>query len=298
MRCLITGGSGFIGRALCRSLLADGHEAIVLTRDPQRARRRLPAQVALIERLRDAPNVDAVVNLAGENLAERRWTEARKQALRESRLATTRNLVDWIGACKHNPRVLVSGSAVGWYGARGDEELAEDAAAGNDFAAQLCRDWEAEAAKATAFGVRVCRVRTGIVLDADGGALEKMLLPFRLGLGGPFGDGRQWMSWIAREDEVRLIRWLIDTESAQGAYNATAPMPVTNADFTRALGAALHRPAILPAPAFALRLMLGEMADLLLTGQRVIPARAQAQGFKFLRGDLAAALNAILHTAA
>ncbi|MBS0581687.1 MAG: TIGR01777 family oxidoreductase [Proteobacteria bacterium] len=298
MRCLITGGSGFIGLALCRSLLADGHEAVVLTRDPQRARRRLPAEVALIDRLCDAADVDAVVNLAGENLAERRWSEARKQALRESRLATTRDLVDWIAACKQKPRVLVSGSAVGWYGARGDEELAEDAAAGNDFAAQLCRDWETEAAKATAFGVRVCRVRTGIVLDADGGALAKMLLPFRLGLGGPFGDGRQWMSWIAREDEVRLIRWLIDTESAQGAYNATAPMPVTNADFTRALGAALHRPAILPAPAFALRLMLGEMADLLLTGQRVIPARAQAQGFKFLRGDLAAALNVILHTAA
>ena len=298
MRCLITGGSGFIGRALCRSLLADGHEPVVLTRDAGRARQRLPTEVALIERLGDAGGVDAIVNLAGENLYDRRWTAARKQALRASRIDTTRHLVDWIAAQQRKPRVLVSGSAIGWYGPRGDEELDENASPGDDFAAQLCRDWEAEAEKASAFGVRVCRVRTGIVLDADGGALAKMLMPFRLGLGGRFGDGRQWMSWIAREDEVRLIRWLLDTESAQGAYNATAPAPLTNAEFTRTLGAALHRLAILPAPAFALRLMLGEMAELLLSGQRVLPARAQAQGFAFRHRDLAGALNAILQTAA
>lgn len=294
MRHLITGGSGFIGAALSRALLAGGHEVVVLTRDAQRARRRLPAGVVPVERLRDAGEIEAVVNLAGENLSARRWTNARKQALRESRLATTRSLVDWIAARTHKPRVLVSGSAIGWYGARGDEELDETAHSGDDFAAHLCRDWESEAEKAGESGVRVCRVRSGIVLDVDGGALAKMLLPFRLGLGGRFGDGRQWMSWIAREDEVRLIRWLIDTDSARGAYNATAPIPVTNADFARVLGAALHRPAILPMPAFALKLMLGEMADLLLTGQRVMPARAQAQGFAFRYPDLPAALEAIL----
>lgn len=294
MRILITGGSGFIGQALCRSLLADRDEVVVLTRDAQRARTRLPAEVALIERLRDAGEVDAAVNLAGANLAGRRWTAARKQTIRESRLGTTRSLVDWMAAREHKPRVLVSGSAVGWYGARGDEALDEDAAPGSDLAAQLCRDWESEADAATVLGVRVCRVRTGIVLDADGGALAKMLLPFRLGLGGRFGDGRQWMSWIARADIVGLILWLIRTESAHGAYNATAPAPVTNADFSAALAAALHRPALLPVPAFALRAMLGEMADLLLTGQRVMPVRAQAQGFRFRYSDLFSVLRQIV----
>ena len=295
MRHLITGGSGFIGQALCRSLIADRHDVVVLTRNAQRARRRLPAEVALVERLRDAGDVDAIVNLAGENLSEHRWSDVRKQALRESRLATTRSLVDWIGAHTHKPRVLVSGSAIGWYGPRGDEKLDESAQSGDDFAARLCRDWEAEAEKAKSFGIRVCRIRTGIVLDADGGALAKMLLPFRLGLGGRFGDGKQWMSWITRADLVSLIRWLIGTESAQGAYNATAPKPVTNADFAQALGTALHRPVMLPAPAVALRFMLGEMADLVLTGQRVIPVRAQAQGFAFRYCDLSAALNSILN---
>lgn len=294
MRCLITGGSGFIGRALCRALLADGRQIVVLTRAARRVRELLPAQVALVERVQDAGDVDAVVNLAGENLSDRRWTTARKQALRASRIDTTRNLVDWIAARERRPRVLVSGSAIGWYGPRGDEKLDENASPGDDFAAHLCRDWEAEAEKASALGVRVCRIRTGIVLDADGGALAKMLPPFRLGLGGRFGDGRQWLSWIAREDVVRLIRWLIDTEAAPGAYNATAPAPVTNADFTRALADTLHRPAILPVPATALRLMLGEMADLLLTGQRVIPAHAEREGFTFRYRDLSAAFTRIL----
>jgi uncharacterized protein (TIGR01777 family) len=292
MRYLITGGSGFIGQALCRSLIDDGYTVVVWTRDARRAHSRLPASVALIEQLSDAGEVDAVINLAGENLADGRWTDARKQEIRASRLRTTRDLVAWMAAHACKPRVLVSGSAVGWYGPRGNEELGEDAKPGEDFAAVLCRDWEAEAAKAAALGVRVCFVRTGIVLDADGGALKKMLLPFRLGFGGRLGDGHQWMSWIARVDIVGLLRWLAETESAAGAYNATAPVPVTNADFVRALGAALHRPAVLPAPAFALRLLLGEMADLLLTGQRVIPVRALAQGFDFRYSDLSTVLRA------
>jgi hypothetical protein len=190
--------------------------------------------------------------------------------------------------------VLVSGSAVGWYGPRDDEELGEDAEPGGDFSAQLCRGWEAEAIKAEALGLRVCRVRTGIVLDAGGGALAKMLPPFRFGIGGRMGDGRQWMSWIARADLVAMIRWLIDSDAASGAFNGTAPAPETNAGFARALGRALHRPAALPTPAFALRLLFGEMADLLLTGQRVVPRRALAQGFAFRFPRLGPALEAIV----
>jgi len=294
MHHLITGGSGFIGSALCRSLVADGHRVTVLTRDIERARGRVPEAVFLIDRLDFAEKVDAVVNLAGENLAGGRWTAARKHEFVGSRIGTTKRLLDWIDRQDSAPAVLVSGSAIGWYGPRGDEELDEDADIGNDFSAHLCRDWEAEASKAEALGVRVCCVRTGIVLGADGGALKKMLLPFRAGIGGRMGSGRQWMSWIARADIVALIRWLIDHDSARGAYNGTAPAPVTNAEFARALGAALHRPALLPTPAPALKLLFGEMADILLTGQRVLPRRATVEGFAFKYPELSAALSAIL----
>lgn len=294
MHFLITGGSGFIGSALCRSLVADGHRVTVSTRNADRARPRLPAHVTLIEALDAAADIDAIVNLAGENLATGRWTERRKREFIDSRVGTTRRLLEWIARQPRKPRVLVSGSAVGWYGPRGDEELTENAQPGTDFSARLCQAWEAEALKAEAFGVRVCRLRTGIVLDADGGALKKMLLPFRLGVGGRMGDGRQWMSWIARSDLVALIRWLAETTAASGPYNGTAPGPVSNAQFAAALGAAVHRPALLPTPAFAIRLLFGEMSDLLLTGQRVLPARATAAGFRFGHADLAAALAAIL----
>jgi uncharacterized protein (TIGR01777 family) len=294
MHYLITGGSGFIGSALCRSLIADGHRVTVLTRDIARARQRVPDAVFLIDRLDFAQGIEAVVNLAGENLASGRWTAARKHEFVASRIGMTKHLLDWIDRQDSAPAVLVSGSAIGWYGATGDEELDEDADLGNDFSAHLCRDWEAEAIKAAALGVRVCRVRTGIVLGADGGALKQMLLPFRLGIGGRMGSGRQWMSWVARDDIVALIRWLVDNGDARGAYNGTAPAPVTNAEFARTLGAALHRPALLPTPAFALKILFGEMADILLTGQRVVPKRAVAEGFKFKHPDLAPALAAIL----
>jgi uncharacterized protein len=294
MHHLITGGSGFIGSALCRSLVADGHRVTVLTRDIERARGRVPEAVFLIDRLDFAENIDAVVNLAGENLAGGRWTAARKHEFVGSRIGTTKRLLDWIDRQDAAPAVLVSGSAIGWYGPRDDEELDEDADIGNDFSAHLCRDWEAEASKAEALGVRVCCVRTGIVLGADGGALKKMLLPFRAGIGGRMGSGRQWMSWITRADVVALIRWLIDHDSARGAYNGTAPAPVTNAEFARALGAALNRPALLPTPASALKLLFGEMADILLTGQRVVPRRAMAEGFAFKYPELSAALSAVL----
>jgi hypothetical protein len=290
MRILITGGSGFIGRALCQSWLAEGREVVVLTRQIERAAAVLPAATRLVAALDEVGEVDAVVNLAGANLSTRRWTEAYKRVLRESRLGTTRALYDWIEGLARRPSILVSASAVGWYGPRGDAILDENAEPGVDFAARLCRDWEAEAMRIESLGVRVCRIRIGIVLDPSGGALAQMQLPFRLGLGGRIGDGRQWMSWISRADLVALIGWLIDSERARGVYNATAPQPVTNAEFARALGRALHRPAVLPLPGFVLRLRFGEMADLLLSGQRVIPARARAEGFTFRHPDLTTAL--------
>ena len=291
MQYLISGGSGFIGHVLCRELVRDGHGVTVLTRNAARAAVRLPPEVRCVERLEQATSADAVVNLAGENLAAARWTAARKQRLLASRLDTTRALLAWIAAQPSRPRVLVSGSAIGWYGARGDEALGEDATPGEDFAAQLCRAWEAEAMRAAELGVRVACVRTGLVVHPSGGALARMLLPFKLGLGGRLGDGRQFMSWIARSDLVRLIRWLAHNDAAHGAYNGTAPAPVRNAEFARILGAWLHRPALLPAPAFALKLLLGEMAELLLSGQRVLPQRAQAQGFAFECAELGQALR-------
>jgi uncharacterized protein (TIGR01777 family) len=294
MDWLITGGSGFIGAALCRDLVDDGQTVTVLTRDRVRAAARLPDSVHLIGSLDAAENADVVVNLAGENLAGGRWTRARKAEFVASRIGTTQRLVQWIATREHRPQVLVSGSAIGWYGPRGDEELGEDSAPGDDFGARLNRDWEDAAQRAEDLGVRVCRIRTGIVLGRDGGALAKLLLPYRLGLGGPIGDGRQWMSWIARDDLLALIRWLVEHGEARGAYNATAPAPVRNAEFARTLAAALHRPAILRTPAFALRLMFGEMAGLLLTGQCVLPVRAIADGFAFRHPELAGALDSIL----
>lgn len=291
MNYLITGGSGFIGSALTTSLLKDGHHVTWHSRDVAKARQRAPVAVTVIDRYESAQDVDVVINLAGENLAAGRWTETRKRAFRESRIGNTQRLVAWMATLPRKPAVMVSGSAIGWYGPRDDERLDENSKPGDDFSARLCRDWEAEAVKAEALGIRVCRLRTGIVLAADGGALAKMLPPFRLGIGGPMGDGRQWMSWISRDDLIALIRWLVETSSATGAYNGTAPDPVTNADFARTLAAALHRPAVIRTPAFALRLLFGEMADLLLTGQRVMPTRAVAEGFSFQNSHLAAAVE-------
>jgi uncharacterized protein (TIGR01777 family) len=294
MHYLITGGSGFIGRALSRALVADGERVTVLTRNIARARPHLPDQVVLVEKLDAVRDADVVVNLAGENLSNRRWTAALKQEFRDSRIGTTRRVLDWMSAQPRKPSVLISGSAIGWYGPRGDEGLSEDVQPGDDFPAHLCRDWEAEADKAQALGVRVCRLRTGIVLDHDGGALKKMLLPFRLGIGGPIGSGRQWMSWVSRADLVALIRWLAVNANASGPFNGTAPKPVTNAEFAKALGHAVHRPAVMPMPGFALQLLLGEMSEMVLTGQRVLPVRAGAAGFQFKYAELPAAFAAIL----
>lgn len=291
MNILITGGTGFIGTALCPLLVKSGHRLSVLTR--QRGMPDTPG-IRWVGRLDEVDAADAVINLAGESLTAGRWNDARKRLFRESRIGTTRALVDWMAARTVPPRVLVSGSAIGYYGPRDNVPLDETAKHGGDFAAMLCRDWEAEAQRAEALGTRVCRLRTGIVLGRDGGALARMLPAFRMGMGGPLGNGRQWMSWIHRDDLVRLILWLLETQTFDGACNGTAPRPVTNADFARALGAALHRPARLPMPAPALRLMLGEMASLLLTGQRVLPIRAQAGRFRFRYPELDAALRDVL----
>ncbi|MGH8037104.1 MAG: TIGR01777 family oxidoreductase [Stenotrophomonas sp.] len=291
MDILVTGGTGFIGRRLCARLLAQGHAVTVLTCHPGRT---TVAGAHSVARLEDVGPVQAVVNLAGEPIMQGRWTPARKQALLDSRLGTTRGLLAWMDGLHERPQVLVSGSAIGYYGPRGDEVLDEAAAPGHDFAAMLCRQWEAEAFKAEALGVRTCVLRTGIVLDRDGGALARMLPPFRLGAGGPMGDGRQWMSWIHREDLVGLIVWLLEHDNARGAYNGTAPEALPNAAFARTLAASLHRPALLTTPAFALKLAFGEMAGLLLTGQRVVPARALQDGYRFQYPELAQALHAIL----
>lgn len=295
MHVLLTGGTGFIGHVLCGHLLQAGHTLSVLTRDPARARTQLPAGARVVATLDEARDVEAVVNLAGEPLMAGRWNATRKAAFRASRLGTTQALIAWMARQSLRPRVLVSGSAIGYYGPRDDEALDESAAPGDDFAALLCRDWETEAMQAESLDVRTCRVRTGIVLAADGGALAKMLPPFRLGAGGPMGDGRQWMSWIHRDDLVRMIAWLLDSDRAGGAYNGTAPEPVTNRDFARTLGKALHRPAVLPTPAFVLKAGFGEMAQLLLTGQRVLPAHALAEGFAFRFPSLDIALRDLLH---
>jgi len=292
MHVLITGGTGFIGRELCKALFMAGHPVTVLTRDT--APPPLPG-VRLIGQLDAAQGIDAVVNLAGEPLAAGRWNDARKQAFRDSRIGTTQKLLSWIDSLAKRPRVLVSGSAIGYYGASDDSLLNESAPPGEDFAAMLCRDWETEAFKARALGLRVCTLRTGIVLATDGGALAKMLPPFNLGMGGPMGSGEQWMSWVRRCDLVQLILWLLHNEAASGAYNGTAPQPVTNREFARTLGAVLHRPAVLTTPAFALKLLFGEMAEsLLLTGQRVVPSKAEAEGFVFHQPELDAALRDLL----
>ncbi|MGS1077951.1 TIGR01777 family oxidoreductase [Pseudoxanthomonas beigongshangi] len=293
MRILLTGGTGFIGRPLCARLMAGGHRLTVWSRHPALARQRLPG-VAVIEDLAEAGEIEAVVNLAGEPLAARRWNARQKQAIRDSRLGTTAKLIRWMTPQLRRPHVLVSGSAIGYYGPRDDALLDESTPPGEDFAATLCRDWEYAAMQAEDLGLRVCRLRTGIVLGPDGGALGKMLPPFRWGMGGPFGDGRQWMSWIHREDLVSLIVWLLEQESAGGAYNGTAPEPVRNRDFARGLGRTLHRPALLPMPAPLLRLALGEAAQLLLTGQRVIPMHALVEGFRFRFPQLDDALRDVL----
>ena len=296
MRVVLAGGSGFLGSALRARLQRDGHTTAVLTRSP-----RGPDDIAWTPDGTAGPwrtsldGADALINLAGEGIGDRRWNDARKRALRDSRVLPTRSLVAALAECRQPPPVFVQGSAVGYYGSRGDETITETSAPGSDFLSALCVQWEHEAEQASAV-TRVALVRTGLVLHPDGGALAELLRPFRLGVGGPLGSGRQYMPWIHRDDWVSLVLWIAGAPMARGALNATAPNPVTNREFTRALGRAVHRPAFVPVPAPALRLLLGEFAESLLTGQRAIPARAQELGFTFQYPTLAAALANLLRT--
>jgi uncharacterized protein (TIGR01777 family) len=299
MRIVIAGGSGFLGSALVDTFLSAGHDVVVLTRRPRPGPGRLTyvgwiPNGASGEWSRAIHSADAVVNLAGESIAARRWSTRQKEEIRRSRILATRSVTTAIRESPRQPRVLVNASAVGYYGNRGDETLTEASSPGSDFLASVCQEWEASASE-VAHMTRVALVRTGLPLDPKGGALPKMLPPFKFGVGGPLGSGGQYMPWIHKADWVRLVSWIIQTEAARGAVNATAPVPVTNAEFSRALGHALHRPSLLPAPPFALRIMLGEMADaLLLSGQRALPARATDLGFTFQYGNIDEALADVL----
>jgi len=304
MKIIIAGGTGFLGRPLTTALADDGHELVILTREPRdsggaRARAvrwnpngEIGAWAAEID------GAGAVVNLAGESIAGKRWTAAQKQRILDSRVDATRSLTAAIRAAAAPPPVFVSGSAVGYYGPLGDEIATEATPAGSDFLARVCLQWEQEAMRATSDRTRVACIRTGIVLERDGGALPQMLPPFWFGAGGPVGSGRQYWPWIHRDDWIALVRWAIAIPAATGAINATAPHPVTNKTFADALGRAMHRPAFMPAPGFALRLLLGEMADaLLLSGQNAVPAKAERAGFAFRYARVDEALGAIFSRA-
>jgi hypothetical protein len=294
MRIVIAGGSGFLGTHLSDRLRADGHQVEILTRHPARSGDMLwdplipsGAWVYSVERS------DAVINLAGEPIAGRRWTAARKAAIRRSRVDATRALARAIIHAQPPPRVFLSGSAVGFYGPQGDQPLTEEAPAGQGLLASVCTDWEREAREA-ADATRVVILRTGLVLDRKGGALPQMARPFWFGAGGPVGSGRQFLSWIHRDDWVEMACWALRKDSVSGPLNVTAPQPVSSLEFARTLGAVLHRPSLLPAPAIALKLMFGELADeLLLSGQRVLPAKAQQLGFTFRYSALEPAVRAI-----
>ncbi|MCB2253072.1 TIGR01777 family oxidoreductase [Pseudomonas chlororaphis] len=294
MHILLTGGTGLIGRQLCRHWLTQGHRLTVWSRRPDQVPALCGAQVRGIARLEELAQepLDAIVNLAGAPIADRPWTHKRKALLWSSRITLTESLLGWLENREQKPGLLISGSAVGWYGDGGERELNEDSPpVSEDFASQLCIAWEETAQRAEAMGVRVVLIRTGLVLAAEGGFLSRLLLPFKLALGGPIGNGRQWMPWIHIKDQIALIDFLLHRNDASGPYNACAPTPVRNREFAKTLGRVLHRPAVLPVPAFALRLGLGELSLLLLGGQRTVPARLLAAGFTFQFTDLRAALD-------
>lgn len=301
----LTGATGLVGPRLIGALQRGGAQVSVLSRDSAKAKKRLGAAglqpvEAFDWDLMSAPapaqaleGRDAVVHLAGENIAQR-WSVEAKRAIRESRITGTRNLLAGLEQADTRPPTLVSSSGVGYYGAHGEEPLDEDAPPGADFLAKICVDWEREACKASALNMRVVLVRTGVVLDKDGGALEKMLPPFRLGVGGPVAGGRQFISWIHLDDLVGVIVAAVADERWSGPVNATAPEPVSNRDFSRALGRALKRPALLPVPGAALALLYGEMAEIVTEGARAVPAKALVLGYEFAHADLGEALASAL----
>lgn len=304
MRIVVAGGTGFIGRQLCERLANAGHAVTVLTRDPEKARARVYHAVKIVswqgfrgqadELSKALDGSEVVINLAGAPIADGRWTPQTRELLRKSREGTTTAIVTTMAKLKARPVLLINASAIGFYGPRGDEELTEDSSSGDGFLPSLCREWEGAARAAERLGVRVVTPRFGVVLGKDGGALAKMLPIFRLGLGGPLGHGKQWMSWIHRDDLIELLLFLME-QAVSGPVNATAPHPVTNEEFSKVLGQALGRPAFLRTPGFVMKLAFGDMAEeLLLTGQRVIPQKAQSLGFHFRFPFLAGALHDIL----
>lgn len=300
MRVLITGGSGFVGQRLCRQLVEKGHEVQVVSRSPHQVRDRLPNNCDIRDSAQafiESPP-DALVNLAGEPIAAKRWSDEQKAKLINSRVAATEQLVALCEQLKANgqplPKVMVSGSAMGYYGDQGKRVVTEKTMPNDEFAHRLCKQWEEAARPIEAMGVRLAIVRTGLVLEAGGGTLQKMLPPFKLGLGGRFGSGEQFMPWIHRDDLVAAILFLIDQEGLSGPFNGSAPHPVTNATFTKTLASHLNRPAIFPVPAFVLKASFGEMSRLLLTGADMRPARLEEAGFSFQYPTLDKALEAIL----
>ena len=306
MKILITGSTGLVGTALTQDLQRAGNTVCRLVRPGTSTQTIGGSQgfdvnwnPATGELGGAAVGADAVVNLAGASIAEKRWTPQRKQLLHSSRIDTTRALVQALAKMSARPRVLVSASATGIYGNRGDKTLTETSQPGDDFLSEIAKQWESEALKAEALGIRVVRARFGVILSKQGGALPQMMRPFQFGVGGKIGSGKQWLSWITLDDVVAILRLALENANITGPLNVVSPQPVTNAEFTKLLAATLHRPAFFPAPAFALRLLFGEMADaLLLSSQRVLPAQLQKLNHPFLHPDLASALNAVLARAA
>jgi uncharacterized protein (TIGR01777 family) len=302
MKILMTGSTGFVGKALCQDLQSAGHTVCRLVRPGTPAEKTRGAEgfdvhwnPATRELGGAAVGADAVVNLAGVSIADGRWTAERKHLLLASRVDTTRALVQTLSRMAARPRVLVSASGIGYYGSCGDRVLTEESPLGHDFLSRLGQEWEAEAAKAEALGMRVVRARFGIILAKHGGALPRMARPFLWGVGGKIASGEQWMSWVALPDVVAILRFALENGAVRGPVNVVSPQPVRNAEFTKVLAKTLHRPALFPAPAFVLRLLLGEMADeLLLSSQRAMPAQLEKLGYRFLHPDLAGALSAVL----
>lgn len=297
MKILITGGTGFIGRTLCHRLLDSGHELIVLSRRPEQITKLCGESVTAISNLEDLSaeeSINAIINLSGEGIADRLWTKKRKQKLLDSRISITKQLIAYVARARLKPSVMISGSAVGYYGNNNESNLDESTDNPDDFAQQLCKQWEAAAESVKEYGVRLCILRIGLVIGRNGGFVKRMLLPFKLGLGGRLGNGQQWMSWIHKEDLITIIETLLSTSELEGNFNATAPQPVTNAEFSACLANNLHRPAIFPVPAIVLKLLLGEMSELLLGGQKVLPERLIEQEFPFQYKSLDSALKAIL----